>query len=383
MKKLFICCLLAGCTTALRAQFMISNYAPGMSKSDQVFDAAFPGTLRHRFLIDLDKGNRVDIQVNDREQFQKLLNIDSIIQLVLKAVEPLKDSLDADELASRRIDFATDLTGIIKMRTKIYPQNASHYVVKPNELAALKLEQDTIVLYGFLTSSTQKVAKQGIYKVFPYRIRFFLNNYKQLAGYLNGNLASTMEQIRSEWNTLKAWSLEANRRFNLYGYYNLADPSKNRRLRNTWTSTQLRTSIAPYVHIGVQAINGRFSPSVAAGIEFIRSEQNITDHYQLYWEPYFYFSQENDKTKVRRNDFISFQHVSETRDQKDKFKITYNQIFSVGYLVHRDGNYLNANTFKFGLPGARYRDMFVHPEFVFNNFFKNFQPSLKMMIYLD
>ena len=86
---------------------------------------------------------------------------------------------------------------------------------------------------------------------------------------------------------------------------------------------------------------------------------------------------------MRRNDFISFQHVSETRDQKDKFKITYNQIFSVGYLVHRDGNSLNANTFKFGLPGARYRDLFVHPEFVFNNFFKNFQPSLKMMIYLD
>lgn len=84
-----------------------------------------------------------------------------------------------------------------------------------------------------------------------------------------------------------------------------------------------------------------------------------------------------------RNDFISFQYVTVTYDNTERNKVLFNQLFSIGYLVSRRGDFLEPNTVKMGLPGARYRDVFLHPEFVFNKFFKDFQPSLKLMLYLD
>lgn len=383
MKKFLLLCLITGIGPLLFAQNPLWTYYPGMSKSDLTFNSYNPALLRHRFIIELDKGNSVEIRVHNKDHFLNLINIDSIIQLVATSLLQLKDSLAGNELASRHIDFTSDPSGTIKIRTRVYPPATNHYVIQKNQLSELKMEQDTIVVTGFLRSKAERINFQGIYAVFPYRIVFLLNNYEQLGSYANTSLAGIMEQIRSEWNLYKPWSAEANRRFNLYGYYSTVDPSRNRRLKNVWTADQYRTSIAPYVHIAAQGINGRFSPSVAAGIEFIASQGRSENHYQLFWEPHFYFDHTNDKNKLVRNDFITFQHTNATYEANDKKNIRFSQIISAGYLIIRKGNYFEKNTFKFGLPGMRYRDVFLHPEFLFNNLFKNFQPSLKLMVYLD
>lgn len=383
MNRLLIVCLAMGISPFMFAQSPVWTYSPGMTKSDQTFNTSPNPQLRHRFIIELDKGNSMEIRVHNKEHFLRLINIDSLIQFISTSLKPLKDSLSANELANRRIDFTTDAGGVIRIRTRIYPPVANHYVIQKNELAALKIEQDTIVVSGFLKNNTERTRFQGMYAVFPYRITFLLNNYDQLENYLNSSLAGIMEQIRSEWNVYKPWSDEANRRFNLYGYYSTVDPSRNRRLKNIWTSEQYRTYIAPYVHIAAQGINGRFSPSVATGLEFIASQGKNENHYQLFWEPYFHFDHSDDKNKLVRNDFITFQQTSATYEGYDKQKIRFSQLFSAGYLVRHKGSYFEKNTFKFGLPGMRYRDVFLHPEFLFNDFFKNFQPSLKLMVYLD
>jgi hypothetical protein len=383
MKRLFIVCLAMGISILVFSQNPVWVYSPGMTKSDQTFSTYSNPQLRHRFIIELDKGNSVEIRVHNKEHFLRLINIDSLIQFISTSLKLLKDSLSGNELANRRIDFTTDAGGVTRIRTRIYTPAANHYVLQKNELAALKIEQDTIVVSGFLKGAAEKISFQGIYAVFPYRITFLLNNYDQLDNYLNSSLAGIMEQIRSEWNVYKPWSDKANRRFNLYGYYSTVDPSRNRRLKNIWTSEQYRTYIAPYVHIAAQGINGRFSPSVAAGLEFIASQGRSENHYQLFWEPHFYFDHTNDKNKLVRNDFITFQHTNATYEANDKKNIRFSQILSAGYLIVRKGNYFEKNTFKFGLPGMRYRDVFLHPEFLFNDLFKNFQPSLKLMVYLD
>lgn len=383
MKKILLSCLVAGIGSVLSAQNPVMNYTPGMSKSDQAFNSFLPSQLRHRFLIELDKGNYAEIRVYNKDHFQQLLNIDSIIQMVNTSLLPLKDSLSGDELTGRRIDFTTDAAGTVRIRTRLYPPAASHYVIQKNQLSALKMEQDTIVVSGYLKGRVEKVSFSGIYSVFPYRITFYLNHYEQLGNYANAALSATMEQIRSEWNLYKPWSPEANRRLNLYGYYSITDPSRNRRLKNTWNNDQYRTSIAPYVHIAVQGINGRFAPSVATGIEFIASQGRSEYHYQLFWEPYFHFDHSDGKNKLVRNDFLTFQHTNATYESSNRQKISFSQVFNAGFLVRRKGNYFEKNTFKFGLPGMRYRDVFLHPEFLFNDLFKNFQPSLKLMVYLD
>ncbi len=385
MKKLIIVCLLAGTVTSLFAQTGGWTYYAGMSKSDQIFNPVNTNWLRHRFIVDLEKGNRVDIQVANKAQFLSLLNMDSIFQKVASDLKPLKDSLSS-ELHNKRIDYTTDLAGNTKIRTRIYDRSSSHYVIQKGELAALKVEQDTLVISGFIKQEkAERISFRGIYNTFPYRITLLLNNYEQLSNYLNGNLNIILEQIRSEWNSYSKWTPEKNWKYNLYGSYNnTQNPSMNQRIRNIWNRNQYRSSFAPYVHIAAQGINGRFSPSVAIGVELINSFNYIENHFQLYWEPYFFFDKTiAGKNKLFRNDFVSFQHTSTTFTDNEKNKVRFSQIFSAGYLVHRSGNYLEKNTFKFGVPGLQYQFLFLHPEFVFNDLLKNFHPSLKLMLYLD
>lgn len=379
-----IVCLLAGTGTSLSAQTDGWTYYTGMTKSDQVFNPVNSNWLRHQFIINLEKGNQVNIQVANKTQLLSLLNIDSILQKVSTVLKPLKDSLN-NELNNIRIDYTIDQADNIKIRTRIYDRPVSHYVIQKGELSALKIEQDTLVISGVLKQEkAERISFRGINNTLPYRITLLLNNYEQLSNLLNGSLNGILEQIRSEWNSYSKWTPEKNWKYNLYGYYNTQDPSNHQRLRNSWNRNQYHSSFAPYVHIAVQSINGRYSPSVATGLEFINSINNTENHFQLYWEPYFYFDKTSTgKNKMFRNDFISFQHTSTTFADNEKSKVRFGQIFSAGYLVHRSGNYLEKNTFKFGVPGVQYRFLFLHPEFVFNDLFKNFHPSLKLMLYLD
>lgn len=392
MKRLMLLCLLAGTVLSMSAQSnnWIYNqssgwtYLEGMSRSDQYFNPVNRNWLRHQFIIDLSGGNRMIVQMASKSQLPQLLNMDSILLQVQSVINELKDSLKTTT-NNLKLDYSTDFAGITRIRTQVFPSTRQHYVLQQKELASLKIEQDTIVISGMIKKSTaERIDYRGIYYSLPYKITLLMNNYAQLATLINGNLGPVMEQIRSEWNSNEKWSSENNWRYNLAGYYNLADPSKNSRIRNTWNRNRFNSTFAPYVHLGVQAINGRFSPSAGAGIEMINSYRNSNNHFQLFWEPYFYFDQTSTgKNKMYRNDFVSFQYVTVTYDNTERNKVLFNQLFSIGYLVSRRGDFLEPNTVKMGLPGARYRDVFLHPEFVFNKFFKDFQPSLKLMLYLD
>lgn len=391
MKKFFLACLFTGIATTMSAQQNLSynqqsgwTYYDGMSRSDMYFTPLNKTWLRHNFFIDVPGGNRIIIQVADQQLFQQLMNIDSLIKKTDTVLKELRDSLPA-ELNNVCIELANDLSGFTRIRTRVYERPQKHFVLKDNELAALKIEQDTIIISGMVRKKEAvKTGYRGIYNVQPYKITILLNNYSELSSLLNQQLGSILEQIRSEWNSNEKWSYERNWRYTLYGYYNTADPSKNQRLRNIWSKNRYRSSVAPAVQVSMQAINGRFSPAVGAGIEYVTAVNNTDNHFQLFWEPYFYFQQlPSGKNSLYRNDFISFQYFTTNYDNKDRTKILFSQNFSFGYLAGRKGNFLEKNTFKFGLPGARYRDVFLHPEFVFHDLLKDFQPSIKLMLYLD
>lgn len=393
MKKLFFCCLLAGTVLSMSAQntpnwYFNQNggwsYSMNPSRSDQYFTPPFINQPRHNFYIGLPAGNSIRVQVSSKEQLLMLLNIDSVITSAWSAIKVIKDSLNAGT-NNIKIEYATDQAGIVRIRTAISEDKRKHYVFQKNELAALKIEQDTIIISGIVKQdSAVRTGYRGIYKWLPYRITFLLNSFEQLGELQNNNLNTAMEQIRSEWNSNDKWNGSKSWKYHLSGYYNITDPSKNRRMKDSWSSNKYRSSIAPFVQISVQAINNRFSPSVGAGMEWVTASANINNHFQLFWEPYFYFDQTlAGKNKLHRNDFVSFQYFTANWDKNDRTKVLFSQNISFSYLVHRSGSFLEPNTFKFGLPGARYRDVFLHPEFVFNKFFKDFQPSLKLMLYLD
>jgi|GEM_PF-6112523 len=50
---------------------------------------------------------------------------------------------------------------------------------------------------------------------------------------------------------------------------------------------------------------------------------------------------------------------------------------------HRKGEYFEETTFKFSLPGLHAKNILLEPEFIFNRFFKNFIPSLKLSLIFE
>ena len=372
-------------TGNLFAQNTSWTYNQLISVSDQQGLPFMQGWLRHSFMIDLEKGNRIKIELVNKKQLQDLLNMDSVLRIIMRELEPLKDSL-ANELTTKRINISEDAAGNTRIRTREFQPRGSNYISINGELSLLKIEQDTVVIYRKLKMpKAERVSLRGINSELPYKITLFMNNYSDINNYLDGRIAKGIEQIINDWNNYAKWSQQKNWKLSLSGYYNLTDATKNRPLKKSYNPNVYHSSVAPYVHIAAQAINGRFSPSVAAGIELIKSfSRRHESHFQLYWEPHFHFEHlASGKNKLHRNDFISFQHTSTTFTDNKRDKVMFGQLFSAGYLVNRSGNYFEKNTFKFGFPGVRYDFAFLHPEFVFNNLFKNFQPSLKLMVHLD
>jgi hypothetical protein len=390
MKKCFIIAMLVitGVQENLCAQVNLGwTYYAGKSKSDMLFDVPNTNWLRHRFVIALDKGNSITIQVSDKKNFESISNLDSMLKEVIRQLQPLKDSLQ-NELTNKRIDFLTDRNNITKMRLQEFQPKGKSYAVVNNELTTLKMEQDTlIILGGYTAEKAQRIDIQGIYFWLPYKITVLLNDINRLSEYTDGKINIAMQDIKQQWDSYTKWTSKKNYRMNLYAFYNTTDTKKNLSIRESFGSLRKKFYFEPYVQTGLQNINSTLITSAGAGFGIVnRLKNNGTKNYQLFWEPYFVFGKKADGGfKMRRNDFVTFQYTSSQTGSyfSGTDKIEFNQNLSIGYLIHRSGNFFKENTFKAGLPGAKYKFLLLYPEFIFNGLFKNFQPGLKLILDLD
>ena len=382
--------VLAGMAGNLYAQSGYPMYyysvANGKTKTDNVFTIAFTGMIRHRITIMMEKGNSITVNVAGRQDFERIINIDSILSKAWDNLKQLKDSLD-DELTNKTIDYVTDLQGNIKIRFQQYQPKGSSYTVLNGELTPMKIEQDSLNIIGYFPNDHpyEPSRPNALLPVIPYKITVAMNDINNLKSLINGKANEIMAQALDEWYKQKNWSPKRGLGKNMLGYYNLADPSKTSKLHEAYNySSGGRNYYVPYAQISIQGVNNRFVTSAGLGFEIIHSRGHEEQHAKLYWEPYFGFStDQNGKTKLRRNDFVTFQYTEAFYEDNTKKKIQYAQIFSLGYLVHRSGNLFEKNTFKFGLPGIQYKDLFLYPECYFHDLFKQFQPTLKLMLYLD
>ena len=142
------------------------------------------------------------------------------------------------------------------------------------------------------------------------------------------------------------------------------------------------SSILPAIYGSMQYSRGAFVPSFAAGLSYVISDNKYNDHRVfLMWEPYFFFSNTNNQFQTYRNDFVTLRMVEFDKPEKGGWSFVQN--VSIGYLVGRRGNWFEPNTFKFSLPGIRNHTLQIEPEFYFNNFFRNFSPTLRLSLFFE
>jgi hypothetical protein len=218
-----------------------------------------------------------------------------------------------------------------------------------------------------------------------YHITFYLNNLSDLDTLPIEKLNATIEILKAEIAPSKA----KEKKYSGVSYYALYDVNTQKKIR-TWfkspTSTRVRLEPDPYVQSGFQFMRGVAVPSVGVGIELFQKKSETNERqWRLMWEPLFFFSRDaNNKLKMDRNDFITFKQHSQNKWKGPTREIDFVQNLSFGYLIRRKGDWLEKHTIKFSLPtGIQYKNILLEPEFVFNDFFQNFSPSMKLTVIFE
>lgn len=347
------------------------------TKSDLTFDLASDYAKR-LFYFDLGKGNKMQIELAAIEDLNRVTNIDSLIKVFVVDLRPLKDSL-GDEILSRRIDYVVDGTDAKKIRIRQFKENGSTFAVQDGDVAALKLNQDTIHFIG----SINYIAKHTLRKPFNdtryYRVSFFLNDLLELESYADGSLNKKVQQLQTglagnparEWiTTVQKGTAFLKSDRSIYakapaGYIGAGDYLNFR------------------VSVDLQNYKNYFVPSFSLGAGLIISSSHFKRDIVLSWDPNFFFAKDSaNKMRSFRNDFITLtwgQGVVKDYAPRKESHLLF--IMSLGYLVKRDGEYFEKNTFRIG---AGRLSLFsgktkIEPVLYFNDFFKGCTPGLRLI----
>ena len=368
MKKvIWLLMLLTGITAELCAQ---SN-----NKSDKTFEVPANIIFNRRFMVNLDKGNKMQIELSDITDLDRLTNIDSLLQVFLTDITPLKDSL-ADPLSSKRIDYVTDAQGRKKIRFQQFPPKGASFLLNKGELAALRTEQDTIHIIGVLMNPPTPREKISRKNPRYYHFTFYLNDMNELTSYMKGILAEKITTIRTNVNGKWPVILGTGSR------YLKKDSDITADRRKGFTPSAMGDFVTLYFTVNVQNYKNYFVPSFSLGTRLTLTNRDRSFKWEpgLLWEPHFIFAQDNrNKLHRYRNDFLTLIYAQGgTRDHDPRKDFSFSAVLSLGYLIYRQGDYFEKNTFRFGAGKLQLLKTTIEPSIYFSNFFKGVTPGIRI-----
>ncbi|MDI9365478.1 MAG: hypothetical protein QM541_11035 [Flavobacterium sp.] len=390
-KTILFFLLLAGTATALRAQNtrfyyqgIYYNNAP-TTTADLIFNFPKPGKTKVVFnFYNVQKSTRVLLELTNIKQLNNLPNLDSMLTIVKNDLRYLSDSLKQDAIV-RRVDY---VMGGIKPQIKItnHINNSSTYTINNNELADLKVGQDTLrIKYKTTNGDSIKliggVKKMNVLRYEDFFITILANNLSDIYTLPESALLTCLNRLKQEITPEYVNKADAKSRYSAYFNMNtneMFSPSKMVHIK--YYSSQ-RPELLPNIYSSLQYVNGSFVPSMAAGLRYTFGNCDLSRQYIFaMWEPYFFFRRDvNNSTITDRNDFITLRYIETELNGKKGFDFVNN--VSLGYLVRQQGNWFAPNTIKLGLPGVRSGWLQLEPELFFTGLFKRVTPSLKLTLH--
>ena len=338
---------------------------------DKTFEVPDHIIFNRKFTINLDNKNKFVIRLSDINDLQQLSNIDSVMQVFLRDIEPLKDSLTT-ELNAKRIDYVTDAQNRKKIRLLQYPVKGSSFFVDRGGIAALRTVQDTIHLIGILPNPIKPSDKTSLKNPRYYHLSFYLNDWSDIRNYLSGQLTTKMKTLQANVNEkwIKVWG----------GSQLQAD--------KTITANRPRGHaagadfIAGYITVNAQNYKQYFVPSFSLGLRatLTNKERSFKWVPGVLWEPHFFFSKDTQgKLKTYRNDFLTLIYAQGgTKDHDPRKEFAFSTHFSFGYLVHRSGEFFDKESFRLGAGQVHLMKTTIEPAMYFSNLFKNVTPTIKI-----
>lgn len=339
------------------------------TNEDRIFDLP-ANEINKRFLIALDKGDKMQVELMNMNDLARVANIDSLLKIFLKDLAPLKDSL-SDELSVKRIDYVMEPPAAKKIRLRQGRPAGTSYLVQQDDVAALKLEQDTVHFIGVVPVPGQKT-------IHRYRISFFVNHLDDLANYTDGRLQARLNSLRENVNS--NW---------------VKDDKGMMHLQKDYLISAKQAGGSPHSHgdylafsasANIQNYKNYFVPSFSLGSTIVAGsfgKGSKTKELGVFWEPNFFFGRDSEgKLKTYRNDFLTVVYGSgPPRKEGGKKEPSLQYVFSVSYLIHRSGEYFEKHTLRAGIGRMSLFEgkTKIEPVLYFHEFFKGVTPGVRLI----
>lgn len=357
-------------------QSAIAQEVHAMSNTGKTFEVP-ANAVNRRFTVDLGKGNKMQVELSDMAGLDRFVNIDSMLRVFLQDIIPLQDSL-SDELSSKRIDYVIDEPGRKKIRIQLYKPKGLSFLLQPGDVAALKLEQDTVNFMGTKLYTERSTLLKPFSETRYYRLSFFVNQLSDLNNYLDAGLNEKISAIRKNANA--RWIKDTEGRWHIKN----GDQAIYSNHQPAGYISEAGDYITSRWSVNMQNYKNYFVPSVSLGFALVFNNGNIKRDVGLLWEPNFFFAKNAEgKLQTFRNDFVTLTYgqgrVQKNNSAKESSFLT---VFSVGYLVSRKGNYFEKNTWRVGAGQASLfkGKVNIEPIFYFNDLFKGVTPGLRLML---
>ena len=369
MKKTICLLMLAISVTA--------NLCAQSNKSDKAFEVPEDIVINRRFIINLDKGNKVTIELTDINDIERIANVDSLLEVFLTDITGLKDSL-ADPLTSKRIDYMTDAEGRKKIRFQQFQAKGASFLINNGELASLRTEQDTINIISVINNPPKAQEKISLHKARYYHLTFYLNDISELKGYgemVKQKINTILTHINDRWPIVLGSG----------DHYLKGEPSIVSAAPKGFVPGSHGDFLALNFMVNVQNYKNYFVPSFSLGAKLVLTNRDRTFKWEpgLFWEPHFIFSRDlQGKLKTYRNDFLTLTYGQGGIPDHDPRKdFSFSAVLSLGYLVHREGEFFDKQTFRLGAGKFAVRKTTIEPSLYFNNFFKGVTPGIRISQY--
>ena len=347
------------------------------AQSDKAFEVPSNIIINRRFYFDLDKGNKVKIELTDITDLQRIANVDSLLQVFENDIEPLRDSI-ADPLTSKRIDYVTDAQNRKKIRFQQFQPKGASFLLNKGDLASLRTEQDTINIIGVIINPPKEQQKISLTNPRYYHLTFYLNNIHEINDYAHGILNDKIVVLQQHVNDKWPLILGGGSHY-LKGHRDIwGDQPKG------FAAGAINDFVNGYITVNIQNYKQYFVPSFSVGAKFVFANREHTYKWEpaVLWEPHFLFAKDDaGKLQTYRNDFLTLIYgQGGTTDYDARKDFSFSTIFSLGYLIRRQGNLMEKNTFRLSAGRIHFSKITIEPSMYFHDFFRGVTPGVRVSL---
>ena len=366
-----------GISGTLFAQDNLNKIASGKSRQPFYIPSE---AIKNNFYLELDKGNSLKVALSDVDDFQKVLNLDSVINNFKDDFDSLADSF-SNPLSIKSIDYLTDEVGRTFIRCRQFDPKSKNYILSEGHRSPIKIKQDTVRIVRLIKQqkNTTKVATS------PKRyivITFYLNDYRQLYKYATDNVDSALTKIYVAAKKKTSKPKYDHRK--LIGNYSIAAEHAHKEPSILSPLDKGKHNYLTLLLEGnLQNVYQYIAPSLTLGGVFGFYTNGINHQIILGWEPMFLFEKnKKDVLQTYRNGWLKlgYRFFSEGEN-----KSIFTQAgFSLSYLMHKEGEFFDKNTFRISVGGVGIKNnrILLQPVIYFHDFFRGITPGLRLSVSL-